>query len=110
MNHRPHAPPPPPAAAPRRAAHDPAAWLRRVFENAGLLAFACLTVMSLVLGRYSAAMLWGGAALVFFAHAWQTRLALPSDAAHAAGAARGADLLRWIGVAFALAGAAALAL
>jgi hypothetical protein len=90
-------------------ARAPADWLRRALENAGILAFACLFVMSLVLGRYGSALLWGGALLVFFAQAWQTRLAGGEDAAYAAAAARRCALLRASGVTLAVVGAALLA-
>jgi len=90
-----------------------AGTLRRVLENAGLLIFASLLVMSLVLGRYTGALVWCGALLVFFAHAWEGR-SQPTelDRSTAAGAvpthAR-FNLLRWIGVVLALTGAVALA-
>lgn len=46
----------------------------RVLENAGVLAFACLLAMSLVMERYTGALVWLGALLVFFAQAWEARL------------------------------------
>jgi hypothetical protein len=88
--------------------------VRRVLENAGILAFASLLVMSVVLGRYTGALLWTGALLVFFAQAWEgrapSRPARPIDGTAAHGAERAAslriDALRWIGVMLALGGAA----
>jgi len=46
----------------------------RVLENAGVLAFASLLAMSLVMERYTGALVWLGALLVFFAQAWEARL------------------------------------
>jgi hypothetical protein len=85
--------------------------VRRVLENAGILSFASLLVMSLALGRYSGALVWSGALTVFFAHAWQARsqrrLELLSDAGAAAVPyPRHFDALRWLGIALAFAGTA----
>lgn len=90
----------------------PSEPLRRVLENAGLLTFATLLVMSVALGRYTGALVWCGALLVFFAHAWEGRIArAPEQAMHTAAArSRRFNLLRWIGVALAFSGAMALAL
>jgi hypothetical protein len=93
----------------------PSEQLRRVLENAGILIFASLLVMSVALGRYTGALLWGGALLVFFAHAWEGRAQSPTADAGAAEAAEPArarrfDVLRWLGVTLALGGAVALAL
>lgn len=93
----------------------PSEPLRRVLENAGILIFASLLVMSVALGRYTGALVWGGALLVFFAHAWEGRAQPPAARAGAAEAAvpvraRRFDVLRWLGVTLALSGAVALAL
>ncbi len=85
--------------------------VRRVFENAGILTFASLLVMSVALGRYSGALVWSGALMVFFAHAWQTRSqrrleALADPAAVEVPYPRHFDVLRWTGLALAVAGAA----
>ena len=93
----------------------PSEQLRRVLENAGILIFASLLVMSVALGRYTGALVWGGALLVFFAHAWEGRAQPPAADAGAAEAAvpvraRRFDVLRWLGVTLALGGAVALAL
>ena len=88
----------------------PAEVLRRVLENAALLAFASLLVMSVMAGRYAGALLWSGALIVFFTHAWESRSSLDlaeRRALHASRAQR-YDGLRWIGLALALVGAAAL--
>lgn len=93
----------------------PTEALRRVLENAGILIFASLFVMSLVLGRYTGALVWCGALLVFFAQAWEGRTG-PRRAADAAAPPDGSarprryDVLRWLGVTLSLAGAAAIAL
>lgn len=78
----------------------------RVLGNAGLLVFASLCVISLVARQFEAALLWGGALLVFFAPAFD-RL-VPPGGAPASRFARRADALRWCGLAFAAAGAALL--
>lgn len=78
--------------------------LLRVLGNAGLLVFASLCVISLVAGQFAAAMLWGGALLVFFAPALD-RLA-PAGGAPSSRFARRANGMRWFGLALALAGAA----
>lgn len=78
--------------------------LLRVLGNAGLLVFASLCVIALVARQYGAALLWGGALLVFFAPAFD-RLT-PPGAAPSSRLARGADALRWCGLALAAAGAA----
>jgi hypothetical protein len=86
---------------------DPGTVFRRAFENAGVLACAGLLAMSLALGRVGAALLWGGALMVFFAHAWQAR-AVPTEAAPAVSAQRRRALLRGAGLLLAVAGAALL--
>lgn len=89
-----------------------AGWaLRRVLENAGILIFASLLVMSIALGRYSGALVWCGALAVFFAHAWEARSRRRLNALSAvptveATQPRHFDTLRWIGLALALCGAA----
>lgn len=92
---------------------QPRGVLRRALENAGILSFASLLVMSLALGRYTGALVWCGALLVFFAHAWEgsvlQRHDLAPDAALAAARRRRFDALRGVGVALALAGAFGLA-
>lgn len=50
----------------------------RVLENAGILTFASLLAMSLLMERYSVALVWLGALLVFFAQAWEARLRSPA--------------------------------
>jgi hypothetical protein len=92
----------------KRPLRDPGTLLRRAFENAGILACAGLLAMSLALGRAGGALLWGGALMVFLAHAWQARRALPTDATTGAGAERRCALLRWAGLLLAVAGAALL--
>ena len=94
-------------------AREPGDAVRRVLENAGILIFASLLVMSIAMGRYTGALVWCGALMVFFAHAWEGR-ASRRNAADAAPQAQGArprqfDALRWVGVALSLLGAAALA-
>ncbi|HQR69833.1 MAG TPA: hypothetical protein PLE54_04475 [Burkholderiaceae bacterium] len=96
-------------------ARKPSEPLRRILENAGLLIFATLAVMSLALGRYTGALVWSGALLVFFAHAWEgrfpSRIAAPSqDDDGAPARSRRFNALRWIGVLLAFSGAIALAL
>ena len=76
----------------------------RVLGNAGLLAFASLLVISLSSGRLSAALLWAGALLVFFAAAFDRRV----QGAPASWWAGRADALRWCGLALSAAGAALL--
>jgi hypothetical protein len=62
-------------------------------------------------GRYASALLWSGALIVFFTHAWESR-SLPLDTAERltlqASRAQRHDRLRWIGLALAVIGAAAL--
>jgi hypothetical protein len=93
-------------------ARDPGDAVRRVLENAGILIFASLLVMSIALGRYTGALVWCGALMVFFAHAWEGRASRRSatDVAPQAEGARPLhyDALRWVGVALSLLGAAAL--
>jgi hypothetical protein len=89
---------------------EPGWVVRRVLENAGLLIFASLLVMSVGLGRYTGALVWCGALLVFFAHAWEARVSrrleeLPVGAASAAPRPRHFNALRWVGIALALGGA-----
>jgi hypothetical protein len=87
---------------------QPRGVLRRAFENAGILSFASLLVMSVALGRYTGALVWCGALLVFFVHAWEgsvmQRHDAAADAALAAARRRRFDALRGAGVALALAG------
>ena len=94
-------------------AREPGDAVRRVLENAGILIFASLLVMSIALGRYTGALVWCGALMVFFAHAWEGRASRRS-ANEAEPQAVGArprhyDALRWVGVVLSLLGAAALA-
>lgn len=90
--------------------------LRRVLENAVILIFASLLVMSIALERYPGALVWCGALLVFFVHAWEGRVTPTSGRAPMASAglgralARHFSLLRWIGLLLSAAGAAALSL
>jgi hypothetical protein len=92
---------------------QPRGVLRRTLENAGILSFASLLVMSVALGRYTGALVWCGALLVFFAHAWEgsalQRHDAAVDAALAAARRRRLHALRVAGVALALAGALGLA-
>lgn len=90
----------------------PSEPLRRVLENAGLLTFATLLVVSVALGRYTGALVWCGALLVFFAHAWEGRIPRSPEQAADSTTVRSQrfNLLRWIGVALAFSGAIALAL
>jgi hypothetical protein len=92
-----------------RHTRPPADVLRRILENAALLAFASLLVMSVMAGRYAGALLWSGALIVFFTHAWESRssLDLAERRLHASRSQR-YDGLRWIGLALAVIGAAAL--
>ena len=53
----------------RRPERERRSAVMRVFANASLLAFASLCVISLATARFGAALLWGGALLVFFAPA-----------------------------------------
>ncbi|HJW53167.1 MAG TPA: hypothetical protein VJ501_14235 [Burkholderiaceae bacterium] len=89
----------------------PVEALGRVLENAALLAFASLLVMSVMAGRYAGALLWSGALIVFFTHAWESR-SLPLDTAERlplqASRSQRYDRVRWIGLALAVVGAAAL--
>ena len=80
----------------------------RVFAKASLLAFASLCVISLATARFGAALLWGGALLVFFAPALD-RTGVANDRRWRVLAGR-ADGLRWCGLALAGAGAALLLL
>jgi hypothetical protein len=79
-------------------------------ENAALLA-ASLLVMSVMAGRYAGALLWSGALIVFFAQAWESR-SLPLGTAERlplqASRSQRYDRVRWIGLALAVVGAAAL--
>ena len=90
--------------------------LRRVFENAVILIFASLFIMSIALERYPGALVWCGALVVFFVHAWEGRVAPAPDHASATSAARSLalarhfDLLRAIGLLLSVIGAAALVL
>jgi hypothetical protein len=94
-------------------AREPGDAVRRVLENAGILIFASLLVMSIALGRYTGALVWCGALMVFFAHAWEGRASRRSATGvepQAVGTRpRHYDALRWVGVALSLLGAAALA-
>lgn len=90
---------------------EPGWVVRRVLENAGILIFASLLVMSVGFGRYTGALVWCGALLVFFAHAWEARALkrieeLPVGAVTVAPRPRHFDALRWLGIALALGGAA----
>jgi hypothetical protein len=92
--------------------HEPGFAVRRILENAGILIFASLLVMSVALGRYSGALVWCGALIVFFAHTWEGRAQRQHDDPPAmAGTAlrpRHYDTLRWLGLALSLTGAAAM--
>jgi len=84
----------------------------RVLENAGVLAFASLLAMSLVMGRYTGALVWLGALLVFFAQAWEARLratGLPIGLARPS-LCNFLELLRRAGVGLSLIGVATLVL
>lgn len=90
---------------------EPGWVVRRILENAGLLIFASLLVMSVGFERYSGALVWCGALLVFFAHAWEARVSrrLVEESAGSGSDARRPrhfDALRWAGIALALGGAA----
>jgi hypothetical protein len=83
----------------------------RVLENAGVLAFASLLAMSLVMGRYTGALVWLGALLVFFAQAWETRLraaGLPAGLARSSQLSSFLETLRRAGVGLSLIGVVAL--
>jgi hypothetical protein len=85
----------------------------RVLENAGVLAFASLLAMSLVMERYTGALLWLGALLVFFAQAWEARLrsaGLPPGLVRPAQLFNFLETLRRTGVGLSLIGVAALVL
>lgn len=85
--------------------------VRRVLENACILTFASLLVMSVALGRYAGALVWCGALIVFFTHTWERRAHRASESATAPGGMalrRRYDTLRWLGLALALAGVAAM--
>ena len=92
---------------------NPTDAVRRVFENAGILIFASLLVMSVALGRYSGALVWCGALIVFLAHTWESRSVGqsqdPSATMSSALRQRHCDALRWFGLTLSLAGAAAMA-
>lgn len=95
-------------------AREPSEAVRRVLENAGILIFASLLVMSIALGRYTGALVWCGALMVFFAHAWEGRASRRNATEFAQRATEGPrprhyDALRWVGLALSLLGAAALA-
>jgi hypothetical protein len=88
----------------------PANAFRRVLENAGILSFASFLVMSIALGRYTGALVWFGALLVFFAQAWEGRVPSRSEGAPEFGGFERArshrfDVLRWLGLMLALGGA-----
>jgi hypothetical protein len=87
----------------------PSEVLRHLLENAALLTFASLMAMSVFSGRFSGALLWSGALTVFFVHACETRLQpldvvdrMPRQALRS----QRYDVLRWVGLALAFAGAA----
>ena len=88
--------------------------VRRVLENAGILTFASLLVMSVALGRYAGALVWCGALIVFFTHTWERRSQRASELPTAPGGMalrpRHYDTLRWLGLTLALAGVAAMSL
>jgi hypothetical protein len=94
-------------------AREPGDAVRRVLENAGILIFASLLVMSIALGRYTGALVWCGALMVFFAHAWEGRASRRSatevEPQEVGARPRHYDALRWVGVLLSLLGAAALA-
>ena len=93
-------------------AREPGFAVRRILENAGILIFASLLVMSVALGRYSGALVWCGALIVFFAHTWEGRAHRqqndPSAIAGTALRPRHYDTLRWLGLALSLTGAAVM--
>ena len=82
--------------------------VRRVLENAGILTFASLLVMSAALGRYAVALVWCGALVVFFTHTWEGRSHRASEPPASPGGMalrpRHYDTLRWLGLALSLAG------
>ena len=86
--------------------------VRRVLENAGILTFASLLVMSVTLGRYSVALVWCGALIVFFTHTWESRSHRANEPPPSSGGMalrrRHYDTLRWLGLALSLAGVAAM--
>lgn len=86
--------------------------VRRVLENAGILTFASLFVMSVALGRYAVALVWCGALVVFFTHTWESRSDRASEPPAAPGdralRPRHYDTVRWLGLALSLAGVAAM--
>jgi hypothetical protein len=90
----------------RRPERDSRSAVMRVCANASLLAFASLAVISLATARFGAAMLWGGALLVFFAPALD-QIGRANGTRWRMLAGR-ADGLRWCGLALAGAGAALL--
>jgi hypothetical protein len=85
--------------------------VRRVLENAGILTFASLLVMSVALGRYAGALVWCGALIVFFTHTWERRSHRASESPTTPDgmALRPRyDTLRWLGLTLSLAGVAAM--
>lgn len=82
-----------------------------MLENAGVLAFASLLAMSVVMERYGGALVWLGALLVFFAQAWEARLhaaGLPARLAQPKQLRNFLDVLRRAGLGLSLIGVAAL--
>jgi hypothetical protein len=93
---------------------EPAEALRRVIENAVLLIFASLLVMSVALGRFADGLLWCGALMVCFAHSCDGRERRRLQGDDQAGRAqsprtRRYDVVRWVGLALAFIGAAGVA-
>jgi hypothetical protein len=82
----------------------------RVLENAGVLTFASLLAMSLLMHRYAAALVWLGALLVLFAQAWEARLHPDGVRPLLTPLGNFLDWLRRIGVGVSLLGVASLAL
>jgi hypothetical protein len=85
--------------------------VRRVLENAGILIFASLLVMSVALGRYAGALVWCGALIVFFTHTWERRSHRAGESPTAPGGMAlhpRYDTLRWLGLTLSLAGVAAM--
>ena len=72
--------------------------LRRVLENSSLLTFASLLVVSVAMQRYSGALVWAGALLVFFAHACDGRVVPPVPGRPPKTFARRMDALRAVGL------------